>query len=201
MLAQVAHPGRTQQRVGQGMAHHVAIRMPRQARLAMEHHPTEGQERPEGHAHLARGAAVAREEDDSGNHRREDADEERHGDGLPEGRAHQEGELHVAHAHAGGIGERRGEQEAGGAEGADRPLRAGMQRRVRREHDHAGRHDDAVRDDAVLEVGRGHRHEREAEERRHRRGAGEPELPDAAGNEQRGHELHGRIPERDVGAA
>ena len=101
------------------------------------------------------------------------------GHGAAKGGPHEEGELHVAHAHPRWIREGGGEEEAGGAEGADRPARARVERRIGREHDDAGREDDPVRDEPVLEVGRGDRDEREAEEGGDGGGAAEAELPES----------------------
>ncbi len=99
----------------------------------------------------------------------EHADHQRDRQRPAEHRAEQQRELDVAHAHPLRVRESRGEQESGGAEAGDQPLDARMQRRLGEEHDRGGRHDDAVRDDPVLEIGRGHGDERGAEERRHGR--------------------------------
>ena len=161
----------------------------------------DGEERAERDAHLARLRPVACEQherrDEGDDHPEQDRDRHR----AAEHRAEKERELHVAHSHPGRIRERREEESPGGAEGRDRPLRARPQRRLRDEDDRGGGHDDAVRDDPVLEVGRRYGDEREAEEGREQRLGVQPELPDAAGDEERRDELDGRIAERNVLAA
>ena len=72
-----------------------------------------------------------------------------------------------------------------------------MKRRLREEHDHRGRDDDAVRDDAVLEIGRRHGDECRAEEARDSRVEGQAELPHAAEDEQAGRQLDERVANRD----
>src|SRR5438067_2332270 len=80
----------------------------------------EGQERGEGDAHLAGGGSVARYENEARDEPGDHPDHQADGDVPAEHRPEQQGELDVAHAHPAGIRERGDEQEAGGAEGAER---------------------------------------------------------------------------------
>ena len=106
---------------------------------------------------------------------REAADHQRDGDVSAEHRAEQQRELDVPHPHALRIRERGDEEEAGGAERAERPLRARVEDRLGDERDGRGRHDDPVRDDSVLDVDRGEHDEDDAEDRRDERLGREPE--------------------------
>ena len=108
---------------------------------------------------------MAGEQVDARHERRDHPEHQADADEPPEHRAEQQRELDVAHAHAGRVGERGHEQEAGGAERAERPLGARVERRLRDEHDRRRREDDPVRDDPVLEVDRAQHDEHDAEER------------------------------------
>jgi len=142
----------------------------------------EGQERGEGDAHLAGGGSVAGEQEDAGDEPRKHPDHQGDRNFTAEHRAQQERELDVAHAHPAGVGERCDEQEAGGAEGAERPFRARLERGLREQHECGRRQDDPVRDDPVRDVGGRDRNEHGAEERRHDRLAGKAERDEAGGD-------------------
>ena len=114
---------------------------------------------------------------DRRHHRGEQADHHPDGDCRPEHRAEHERELHVAHAHPTRSHQCDREEEAGGAKRGEDPLRARIDRRLRREDDDEGRQDDAVRNDPELDVRRRNGDEDEAEERCDERLGVEPELP------------------------
>jgi hypothetical protein len=69
--------------------------------------------------------------------------------------------------------------------------------RVGREHDGCGRQDDAVGNDAVLDVGGGDGDERGAEERGYCGVPSEPEAEHARGDKERRRRLDERVAPRD----
>ena len=116
-------------------------------------------------------------------------------DVAPEEQAHDERELHVPHAHAAGIGDRRDEQEAAGRDGRDQVL--GQRARIgqhedRRRGDRADDHQ-LVRDDPEVDVDDRHRHEQQHE------GEAEPDLlaraeaQDDERHQHRGRQLDERV--------
>src|SRR3954451_2289509 len=155
------------------------------------------EEGPEGDRHLARGGAVADEQDGRGHERTDHRDHHRHRHRPAEHRAQQQGKLDVAHPHAGGVCERRDEEEEERAEGAEHPLRRRVQRSLRDEHDRGGGQHDPVRDHVPLEVGDRDRDERGAEQRGDRGVRGQPEREHAGADEQRRDQLDERVLPRD----
>ena len=71
------------------------------------------------------------------------------------------GELHVAHAHAAGIGERGEQQQATGGRARDQAfgLAGGIEREADRERQDRAERGEAVGDDAMLEVDQRGRHD------------------------------------------
>ena len=163
--------------------------------------PPRAEERGERDRHLPRYPAVAGEEHRARHERREHPEHQRDRDRPPEHRPEQQRELDVSHPHPGGVRERGREQERGGAEAADRPLRARVERRLGDEHERRGRQHDPVRHEPVAEVGRRERDEHEGEERCDERLRGGAPRERAAGDEAGGRELDGRVEPADPGAA
>ena len=140
-------------------------------------------------------------QEERGDECRDHPEHQRDGDGLAEHRAHEERQLHVAHAHPGRVGQDGEEEEQRGAERAQRPGRARVDERVDGQQDGRRGQDDAVRDDPVLEVDRGDRDQHGAEERGQRGLGGEPESEHARGDQQRGRQLDGRVAGGDARGA
>src|ERR1051325_6509652 len=161
----------------------------------------EGEERCERDAHLARLGAVPGEQEDAGNEPGDHPDHQADCHGATEHCAQEQRQLDVPHAHPAGVGERRDEEEARGAQRAQRPLGARLERRLRDQDDRRGGQDDPVRDDPVGDVGRGDRDEDGAEKHCDNRLAGEAEREEAGRDEPRGGELDGWVEPADRGAA
>src|SRR6266480_5056103 len=82
----------------------------------------ESQEGRERNAHLARRRAVTGEQKDAWYEREDHAREQGDRDGLSERRAHEQGQLDVAHAHSRWIRKDSGEQEERSTESSQRPF-------------------------------------------------------------------------------
>ena len=99
------------------------------------------------------------DERDADERARGEADEQRRADEPAEEQSHDGRQLHVAHAHAGGIGDRRGQQQAARGRAGDEVLRQARRvgDRPQHEREHRARGHQPVRDDPLLEVGGGGR--------------------------------------------
>src|SRR5256884_7207101 len=161
------------------------------------HDRAERQERRECDPHLPRSPPVPGEQHDARDQREQHAEHQPDRDQLAEHCAEQERELHVPHAHPGRVGEGGDEQEARGAERAERPRRAGIEQGVPDQHDRGRREHDPVRDDPVRQVGRGDRDEHRAEEGAQDRDPGQPEDDEAGGDEAGRRELDRGIQRAD----
>ena len=152
----------------------------------------------------AAGDALAGDDDDADEHAGQQRDEQRGSDRGTEEQAEDAGELHVAHAHAAGGGERGEQEEPAGGGARDEPLGlpAGVEREADDDRGDGRGTGELVRDDPVLEVDERHRDQErdEDEPEDHLRGV---VVVDGDGDrgQRRGAGLDERVAGGDAGAA
>jgi hypothetical protein len=167
------------------------------------HERPEGQERPEGDGHAARPTPHPDREPERQGRAGEEGDREGREHRRPERGAHEERELRVAEAHAvRPDGPEESDPAPGGGRGQDRdPPAARVGEGGRAQRDPRRRQDHGVRDEAVLEVDRHHRHQREHQDEGGRPPPGGAERRDRRAGERSAGGLEERIPEGAARAA
>ncbi len=167
------------------------------------HQPSQRQERRERHALLARRGSFASDHRQPHHGTRTERDQQRGSHGRAQVEPHHPRQLHVAHAHPGGMHERGHQQEGERGRAGDQELGqlVGANGHRGAEAPKCRRQENLVGHDPVVQVDAGHRHEH----RRERQQGDQVGVP-APGEDHRrergrGDQLHQRVPRRDPLAA